>query len=299
MRARGRRGSCPPRTCREPGPDHGPGAAGPPAGERAHADDEREQEHVAERVGEVRDHRTGAALGRVEHDLEEHRGPECGCGQRGSRAVQPDAAIEAGDTCTDEEEEGHVAGRVEGEVEGVGNRREGRLAAVRDREEELAGGPCGQAAGQAGPGGPLPLHQCRAQRAQGEGEQDQAVVDPLVVDPLVEEPVDVRPSEVGERVRGEHDQPRDAEREAGPADPPQGRVHESPIDRRGTPLERGNRGPPGPVLTAALHGACRILALRADTSADAHPRSPNHARPLPRRSGRGGRRLGRARRLLA
>ena len=57
----------------EPEPEHEPAPLEPPAGEREDAEHRREEQDVAERVGEVRRDGAPRALGRAEHDLDEDR----------------------------------------------------------------------------------------------------------------------------------------------------------------------------------------------------------------------------------
>ena len=61
------------RVQQQSGGDQRPRAAGLPARDREDEDDEREQEHVADRIGEVRDHDERASVRGVDDDLDEHR----------------------------------------------------------------------------------------------------------------------------------------------------------------------------------------------------------------------------------
>ena len=104
-RARGCRSRCPRRTYRRRsgrgrGRRRRPWTAHPargaasaprsPARQREGAEDGGEEQHVAKRVGEVREHRRGRALGRHEHELEEDRRRESAGGQRRGDAVEPE-----------------------------------------------------------------------------------------------------------------------------------------------------------------------------------------------------------------
>src|SRR5207248_2035664 len=58
----------------EPGGEKGPSAAGPPAGDREDEDDERQQEDVTDRVGEVGEHDEPAAARALVDDTYEDGG---------------------------------------------------------------------------------------------------------------------------------------------------------------------------------------------------------------------------------
>jgi hypothetical protein len=119
----------------QPGADEEPEAPRPPAGEGEHADDERQKEHVADRVGEVRHDRRRRALGVGEDELHQHRCADGRGGEGGRDAVQPETPVEVGDVPPDEQQQPYVEEREEGEVEGVRCRRERRVVGVREREE--------------------------------------------------------------------------------------------------------------------------------------------------------------------
>ena len=73
----------------EAGGDQQPLAPRPPAGHRKHADDEREQHHVAERVGEIRRDRQRVPAGRLDDRPEGDRRSDGGDAQSADRTVQP------------------------------------------------------------------------------------------------------------------------------------------------------------------------------------------------------------------
>ena len=111
--------------------DHDPLAPGVTADEPEHTDDEREQDDVPERVGEVRGDRQGVALGVVERELEQERRADRPDREGDADTVEPDAAVEARDPRANEQQQRDVRRRVEEEVERVGDRRR-RLVAVDD-----------------------------------------------------------------------------------------------------------------------------------------------------------------------
>jgi hypothetical protein len=188
------------RRCREPCADQQPGPAGPPAGQREHADHGREEEDVAERVGEVDDDHACAAVGAAEHDLEQHRRAERSGGDGRHRAVEPERASELREPRAHEQHQADVAGWVEREVEHVGGGGIRRVGAVGEVEEELGNRPAGDRGGECDPGTLLTIPVRSAVDAGGEREQDQRVVEVLVEEIVVADPV------ADERVRDEQRQ---------------------------------------------------------------------------------------------
>jgi hypothetical protein len=110
------------------GCDERPGSPGLPPGHREDEDEEGEQEHVADPIGDVRQHDQAAAVRGVDHDLDEDRRCERGGSGRGDEAVEPEARAEGGNALAEEQDDADVEERVEGEIADVGGRREGRTA---------------------------------------------------------------------------------------------------------------------------------------------------------------------------
>ena len=71
--------------------------------ERQEADDQREQDQVPERVGEVHGDRGGVAPGRREHAVEDDRSGDRGDRQPGEQAVDPERPREADELCAGEQ----------------------------------------------------------------------------------------------------------------------------------------------------------------------------------------------------
>ena len=117
--------------------DQRPRGSGPPARDPEDGDDEREQDDVGERVGEVDRLRREVPLVRGEDDLEQHGRADGGDREERGDPVEPDARVETRDPVPDEQDERQVRRRVEGEIERVGDRREGRVAGVRDAPEDV------------------------------------------------------------------------------------------------------------------------------------------------------------------
>ena len=151
-----------------PAPISDPRRAGPPAREAEDGD------HDARAARGPRPGRRGSwppssaspeALS-VDDPLERQRRRQRRHGERGDRAVEPEAAAEAGHPGPHQQREGDVAGGVEGEVAGVGERRDRHLVPLREDRGvvDLPGGP-GRAA-------PAPISSpCRALLAVQRGAE--------------------------------------------------------------------------------------------------------------------------------
>jgi hypothetical protein len=141
-----------------------------------------EHHHVADRIGGVDDRRRGIGGG---------EGGERGAEQRGSdrgRAGGGDCAVEgerAGDLAADARRKCENAGSDErevGEVERVTDRRIWLVgvARVKQRVEDVAGGPADDAGGDQAPGEAIAGDQRRAQDAGERARDEHPVVDPVV-----------------------------------------------------------------------------------------------------------------------
>ena len=107
----------------------------------------------------------------------------------GDRAVEPEAAAEGVGARAGQQQQGGVAGRIEGEVEHVGRGRVGRvrIVGVDERPRDLAGGPGHEADAHHEPRRALLPDRDRPRHAHGSGGDDQPAVDPVL-----EEPVELR-----------------------------------------------------------------------------------------------------------
>ena len=159
-------------------PEEQPAQPRAPAGEREDAEDGREEQHVPERVREVRHHDGGRALRDVGDELEDHGGAERACGERGRRAVEPEHVPDRPSARTEQEDDADVQERVERDVAEVGDRR------IRLRLEggvpDFAEDPAGHRDRDDGPGGPLTLDEVRVRRSDHAGEDEEPDVDPRV-----------------------------------------------------------------------------------------------------------------------
>ena len=130
------------RADREGGSEEGPGAPGMPPRDGEPAHDEREQDHIAERIRHVRDDDRHGTVGRVEHDSDQDGAADRGNGERSGDAVDPDPGCQRPEARPEQQEQPDVARGVEAEVEDV---REGRVrralgARVEEQPDELRDG---------------------------------------------------------------------------------------------------------------------------------------------------------------
>ena len=177
-----------------------PGATGPPAGNREHEDEEREQEHVPDRIGHVRHDHEPAPVRGVEDDLDENGRPDRACGRGSHEPVEPEARAERRQAPAQEERDPDVEERVEGEIRDIRRGRERRTAAVPEVEEDVADRGGEQAGPDETPRGALGAHEDRAgQDAEGCEE-----LDPLVEPRLAEaRPARRETSDIGHGKRGD------------------------------------------------------------------------------------------------
>ena len=98
-----------------------PGPARAPAGQRDHADDQREHEDVAERIGERDHHLLQGAAGRAVGDELEDEGSAEGAGaEGGDQPVDPEPPVERARAGADHQQDRGRGQRVEGELAEVG-----------------------------------------------------------------------------------------------------------------------------------------------------------------------------------
>ena len=197
----------------QPGGDQRPRAAGLPAGDREDEDHEREQEHVADRIGEVRDHDERASVRGLDDGIDQDHGPERAGRRRSHEPVEPEARAEGREAPADQQDDPDVEQRVKGQVGDVGDRREGRIAAVPEVVEDVAAGRREQSGADEEPGGALGADEAGARQAAESGNQLEPFVEPRLVQ--------ARPTAgvMGDVVKPEHDQARD---EGRPPEPEHG-----------------------------------------------------------------------------
>ena len=128
------------------GADPYPGAVNPPARDRQRAHDERQEDDVRERVGEVCGHLEGLATYVVEHRLEDDCRGDRGHCQAADGAVQQETAIDVLDAGAQKEADGRVHGQVEEEVAHIRGGWDRDLLEVPEDAPvvEVAGGPGGE-----------------------------------------------------------------------------------------------------------------------------------------------------------
>ena len=164
---------------REAHPEHDPGPAGPPAREAEDRDDHAEQDRVAERVGQVGEHRGHVARGGADDRLVGHGEGDRRHRHRADHAVEPEARADACEARAHQQHEHHVAGRVPGQPERVGDARVGRvgIVGVDDGPDDVRRGPAHDAGAHQGPGQALLAHGGRAPQAEGGAGEEQPVVE--------------------------------------------------------------------------------------------------------------------------
>ena len=190
--------------------DHGPRAAGAPAGEAEHAGHDREQEQVADRVGDVgQQQRAGLRRG-ADQRLEQEHGGEAGGRERGDDAVEPQPRARAAQAGAHHQHDRQVARGIERQLEPVAQARPGRVGRVgRERPVDLARRPRHQPDAEARPGQPVAAHERGAQKAQHGADHGDAVVDPGAEERV--EPVAAEAEALGEQ-RGERESAGAAQR---------------------------------------------------------------------------------------
>ena len=149
--------------------EHGPGAIGAPATQGERGDDHGQQDEVAHRVGEVgRDTERVAADG-VQHGLQDDRGAHGARGERGGQPVDPQRPWGALDARAQQQAQPGEDERVEGQVAGVGDRRDGddRVVGQHQRPVHVAARPQQRAHADEPPGEALaPADRARAPQRQ-------------------------------------------------------------------------------------------------------------------------------------
>ena len=167
-----------------------PAAVHATAAGRHDADQRAEQDHVAERVGEVRRHRGGVTARRGVHGAEDDRRADRAGREGGDEAVQPQPRVQLRQPLAGEQQDAEVADGKEGEPQAVRDRGIRRFFEIGERElpVEVAARPQRERDADQRPGDPL----VAAERAAGEAEHrrpDQRGV----VEHLVHRVQDVQP----------------------------------------------------------------------------------------------------------
>ena len=159
-----------------------PAALEPPAGERDDPDDGREQEDVAERVGDVRRDRAPRALGTADHHLDQHGRAERRGGDGGRQPVEPERAGDEPRPLPQQQHDPDVEQRVEREPARVRERRV--LDRIRDQEVELPERGAGEREGDEAPGQAIARDEQGPRGGDHHCDQEESVVEPDVDDPL-------------------------------------------------------------------------------------------------------------------
>ena len=153
-----------------------PATVEPPAGEREDAEDGREQQDVAERIGEVRRDRAARALEGPEDDLDEHGGAERRRGDCRRRPVEPERAGKRSRPALHHQHDRHVRQRIESDPAEVGERRE--AGRVDGEEVELAERVARQSRRHDRPREPVLADEHRPRRGEERRGDDQQRIQP-------------------------------------------------------------------------------------------------------------------------
>ncbi len=116
----------------EPRQQQRPGLSRAPAGQGDDADDQRQHQDVADRIGERRRDLQRRPLGVIGDELEHQRGPEGGRAQRRDQPVHPQSPVELAGAGADQQHDPGRGQRVEGEVADVRRRGVGRRGVVEE-----------------------------------------------------------------------------------------------------------------------------------------------------------------------
>ncbi len=208
--------------------DQRPLPAGPPVRQGEADRDEREQQGVGERVGEVHADRRRRALARAEHGREHEVRAERRQRQADDDAVEPNRRARVAEVRAHQQGQAHVDRRVLRQVERIGDRRVRWTGDVIEpqRPHEIAARPGEQAGRDQQPGDAV----LRASHGAREAEADRDELDRRV-QVVVGERVEAGAAEVRQRVRGVEGERRRERKEA----------HEQqPRSRLGARIVRGS-----------------------------------------------------------
>ncbi len=159
-----------------------PASTGPPAGEREDAEDGREQQQVAERVGEVRrDGRRRAFCG-PQHELDEHRRAERGRRERRGQAVEPERPADRASSCAEQRNHSEIRQRIEADEADIADRRE-RLG-MDGRVPDLTEDPARHRRGECRPGSALARDEEGSRTDDDAGQDQEPVVEPDIEEGL-------------------------------------------------------------------------------------------------------------------
>ena len=116
---------------------------GPAREDRRATDDQREQQHVADRVGQVRRHGKGIAADRVQDGVEREGRADGRGAEAGDEPVEPRPGEQPLDVPAQQQHHRHVGQREEPEEEDIGQRGRGRRRSAQrlDGVEQVAGRP--------------------------------------------------------------------------------------------------------------------------------------------------------------
>jgi hypothetical protein len=163
-----------------PEPEQQPRAVRAPAVEAEGHHDERDQQDVADRVGEVEGDVDRVALGDPRQRGEHERGHHRGGGQAAHRAVKPLRGPDRAQARAQQHQQPGVDGDVAAEVQAVGDARVGRVVEVAEpqRPDEIAAGPEEQAEADERPCATLAAASGGREEAHRAADPHHAGVDP-------------------------------------------------------------------------------------------------------------------------
>ena len=168
------------------GPDDQPGndpeelASATEAADDEGAESKADQEDVAERIGEVRQHRGRISIRQSHQRRRKQGGGEGRCGKPADRPVEPAGGGEVADSPLDQERDPYVEERQGGEIASIGERRVRSPLDVGKREGpvEVGNSPRKQPEADRQPDGSLIAHERGAHQTSEAREKEGGVVDP-------------------------------------------------------------------------------------------------------------------------
>ena len=165
----------------DPGAEPQPAAVQSAAPGGHGADDAGQQDHVAQRIGQVRRHGGGVAAGGHLQGAEDERGAERAGGQRGHDPVEPQARVQVRHPLANEQHDADVEGRADEEPAGIGHRgvRRGVDVGVGELPVDVSGGVEREGDADHRPGRPLAATYGHAHEAEHRGRDEHGVVEHL------------------------------------------------------------------------------------------------------------------------
>ncbi len=139
----------------------GPAPVGAPPAQRNGRNDERREQEIPERVGEVDGDRRRVALGAALEGRIQERGPDRRDRERTDQPIEPDALLVPVETHVGEQREAGVKRGISADVEEIGSRRVRDLVELCELEVpvDVADRPQPRARGDHQPGGPIVAHE--------------------------------------------------------------------------------------------------------------------------------------------